>query len=72
MDILGLEMQDIPDAAIITDVTMLVQGVSPTGEPLVWLRSSVTSKVARLGAITVMHTRLIAEVNESFEEDPDI
>lgn len=71
MEILGLEMQDMPDAAIITDVTMLVQGVGPNGESLLWLRSSVTSKVARLGAITLIHTRLIAEVNESFEEELD-
>ena len=71
MKVLGLDFQDMPDAAVITDVTMLVQGMNADGERLLWLRSSVTDKVHRLGAVTILHTRLIAEVNESFEEEPE-
>ena len=71
MNILGLEFQDMPDAVVVTDVTMLVQGINAEGERLLWLRSSVTDKVHRLGAVTLLHTRLIAEVNESFEWEPE-
>lgn len=69
MKILGLEVRDIDDGAVVTDVTMLIQALTPDGERTLFLRSSVTDKVHRLGAVTLMHTRIIAEVNESFEEE---
>lgn len=67
MDILGLDVMDIDEGTVVTDVTMLIQGLTPDGERTLFLRSSVTDKVHRLGAVTLIHTRLIAEVNESFE-----
>lgn len=69
MNILGLEVLDIDEGTVVTDVTMLIQGLTPDGERTLFLRSSVTDKVHRLGAVTILHTRLVAEVNESFEDD---
>lgn len=69
MNILGLEVLDIDDGTVVTDVTMLIQGLTPDGERTLFLRSSVTDKVHRLGAVTILHTRIIAEVNESFEDE---
>ncbi len=69
MNILGLEVTDIDEGTIVTDVTLLIQGMTPDGERTIFLRSTVTDKVHRLGAVTILHTRLIAEVNESFEEE---
>lgn len=59
MEILGLDLMDIDEGTVVTDVTMLIQGLTPDGERTLFLRSSVTDKVHQ--------TRLIAEVNESFE-----
>ncbi|HSN10517.1 MAG TPA: hypothetical protein VLS51_00200 [Propionibacteriaceae bacterium] len=69
MNILGLDVQDIDPDTMVTDVTLLIQGLTPDGERALFLRSTVTDKVHRLGAVTIIHTRCIAEVNESFEED---
>ena len=71
MDLWGLEVQDLPEGTIATDVTMLVQGLDPDGCASLFLRSTVTDQITRLGAITVLHTRLIAEVNEGFEPDEE-
>lgn len=69
MNILGLDVPDIDEGTVVTDVTLLIQGLTPDGERTLFLRSTVTDKVHRLGAVTLLHARLIAEVNESFEED---
>lgn len=69
MNVLGLDIQDIDEGTVVTDITMLIQGLTPDGERTLFLRSSATDKVHRLGAITLIHTRLIAEVNESFKPD---
>lgn len=69
MNILGLEVQDIDPDAMVTDVTLLIQALTPDGQRTLFLRSSVTDKVYRLGAITLIHARAIAEVNESFEDE---
>jgi len=69
MDILGIELMDLPDGTMVTEITMLIQTLDPDGTPSLFLRSNVKDKVTRLGAITLMHTRCIAEVNESFEEE---
>lgn len=69
MDVLGLEVQDIDSTAAVTDVTLLIQGLDADGNACYWLRSTVSDKIGRLGAVTVIHTRLVAEVNESFEDD---
>lgn len=69
MNILGLDVLDIEEGTVITDVTLLIQGLTPDGERTLFLRSSVTDKVGRLGAVVLIHTRLLAEVNESFEDE---
>lgn len=69
MNILGLEVQDIEDNTVVTDVTLLIQGLTPDGERTLFLRSTVTDVVTRLGAVTILHTRLVAEVNESFDNE---
>lgn len=69
MNVLGLEVQDIEDNTVVTDVTLLIQGLTPDGERTLFLRSTVTDMVTRLGAVTILHTRLVAEVNESFDNE---
>lgn len=69
MNVLGLEVQDIEDNTVVTDVTLLIQGLTPDGERALFLRSTVTDMVTRLGAVTILHTRLVAEVNESFDNE---
>lgn len=69
MNILGLEVKDIEDNTVVTDVTLLIQGLTPDGERTLFLRSTVTDMVTRLGAVTILHTRLVAEVNESFDNE---
>lgn len=69
MNVLGLEVQDIEDNTVVTDVTLLIQGLTPDGERTLFLRSTVTDVVTRLGAVTILHTRLVAEVNESFDNE---
>lgn len=69
MNILGLEVKDIEDNTVVTDVTLLIQGLTPDGERTLFLRSTVTDVVTRLGAVTILHTRLVAEVNESFDNE---
>jgi len=69
VNILGLEVKDIEDNTVVTDVTLLIQGLTPDGERTLFLRSTVTDMVTRLGAVTILHTRLVAEVNESFDNE---
>lgn len=69
MNVLGLEVQDIEDNTVVTDVTLLIQGLTPDGERALFLRSTVADVVTRLGAVTILHTRLVAEVNESFNNE---
>jgi hypothetical protein len=45
VNVLGLEVQDIDDNTVVTDVTLLIQGLTPDGERAIFLRSTVTDKV---------------------------